>query len=128
MELGRSVFEAFPNGIISGVYQIGRCQRGTLEGNRFAKTGDLDVLVDEGGYAEINNAPNAAGLSIDLLMYAKPEQLPTTNTRALVSSYMIYDSERDDYFAITRAGLGKNQETGEIEHVELELTQTELAI
>ena len=128
MNLGVSVFDAFPSGVISGVYQIGKCQRGTLEGNRFAKVADLDVIVDEGDYTDINNAPNAAELMADMLMYVKPDQLPTLNTRMLCSDYMIYDSELDDYFAIIRASKGRNQEVGELEHIELELRQTELAV
>ena len=128
MNLGMSVFEAFPSGIIKGVYQIGKCQRGTLEGNRFTKIRNLDVLVDEGSYTDINSAPNATPLFVDLLMYCKPEQLPTIYSRRLCSTYMIYDSQTDTYFQIVRANWGKNQETGELEHVELELVQTELAV
>lgn len=128
MNLGLSVFEAFPNALIRGIYQIGKCQRGTLEGNRFVKIRDLDVLVDMGDYSDINNAPNAAELMSDMLLYCKPEQLPTIYSKKLCSTYMIYDSQNDDYFQIVRANWGKNQNTGELEHVELELVQTELAV
>ena len=117
------VFSAFPSAVVSGVYSIGSYQRGTVEGNQFTKIANLDAIVDESDMGEIGLAPNAEVLDADLLMYAKPSQLPTTNTRALVSGYMIYDADNDDYFAIINAGIGKNQETGQIEHIELLLRQ-----
>lgn len=119
------VFSTLPGAVVSGKYSIGTCQRGSLVGSVFAKESDLDVIVDEGDLTDISLAPNAAPLNADLLMYCKPEQLPTMNPRQLVASYMIYDSEAGDYFAIVNAGIGKNQETGVIEHIELMLQQTE---
>lgn len=123
------VFEAFPNAVISGVYQIGSYQRGGVLGAVWDAENavNLDVIVDEGDGSSINAAPNAEPLDTDLLIYAKPSQLPTTNPRALAAGYLVYDSEADDYFAIVDAGLGKNQETGQLEHVELLLRQTEVA-
>ena len=126
MDLGVSVFEAFQGGLISGVYEIGKCQRGTVIGSQFVSTGDLDVLVDDGDYSDINNAPNAAETNCDMLMYCKPGQLPTRKPRVLAASYMVHDKTTDEYFAITRANLGRNQHNGRLEHVELELTQTEV--
>jgi hypothetical protein len=38
---------------------------------------------------------------------------------------MIYDALYGDYFAIIDAGIGKNQENGVIEHIELKLRQTD---
>ena len=123
------VFEAFPAAIVSGVWQIAAYQRGSIVGAVWDAENavELDVIVDEGNASAINGAPNAEPLDADLLMYAKPSQLPTTNTRALASGYLLYDSENDDYFAIVDASVGKNQETGEIEHIELLLRQTEVA-
>lgn len=119
------VFSAFQNAVVSGRFTIGSYQRGTVEGNQFVKEADLDVIIDEGDVSDIGSAPNAETLNADLLLYAKPEQLPTTNPRALASGYLIYDAEYDDYFAIINASIAKNQEIGQTEHIELLLRQTE---
>lgn len=120
------VFNAFPSAVVSGQYFIGRFQRGSVEGNKFTNEGELDVIIDEGDSSDIGKAPNAESLLADLLLYVRPSQLPTLNPRALTTSYMIYDSENDDYFAIISAGIGKNQHEGNLEHVELLLRQTEV--
>jgi len=120
-----SIFDAFPNAIISGVWQLGTCQHGTIVGNEFSAISDIDVVVDEGNSSDINNTPEA--LNSDILIYAHPEQLPTLNTARLVSNYMLYNTEEDAYYMIVDAGIGKNQHTGKIEHVELRLVQTEVA-
>lgn len=119
-----SVFNAFQNAIIYNEWQIGVCQHGTIVGNTFVKKADLDVILDEGSSSSINTDIEA--LKSDLLVYVKPEQLPTTRTNKLVSSYMLYDSANDDYYQIIDAGVGKNQHTGEIEHLELRVVQTEV--
>lgn len=126
MVVAWDVFRTFPGAVVSGVYQLGKYQRGTVEGDAFTKVANLDVIVDEGDMGEIGMAPNAEALEADLLIYVKPEQLPTSNPRALTSGYMVYDSSEGDYFAIINAGLGKNQETGKLEHIELLLRQTEV--
>lgn len=120
------VFSAFPSAVVTGRYFIGMFQRGTVEGNRFINQGELDVIIDEADAAGIGSAPNADTIIADTLLYVRPEQLPTTNTRALTASYMVYDAEYDDYFAIINAGFGKNQENGSLEHIELLLRQTEV--
>lgn len=121
------VFKALPGAVVSGRYSIGSYQRGTVEGAIYTKEADLDVIIDEGDIGEIGLAPNAEALDADLLLYVKPEQLPTTNARALTAGYLIYDSDEDDYFAIINAGLAKNQQNGTLEHVELLLQQTDVA-
>ena len=117
-----SIFDVFP--VISGVWQIGQCKRGSVVGNVFVKEADLDVVVDEGSNSQIDTTPEA--LKSDLLVYVKPEQMPTIRTNKLVSSYMLYDSEYDDYYQIIDAGVGKNQHKGVIEHLELKVVQTEV--
>lgn len=119
------VFKAFPGAVVSGVYSIGSYQRGTLEGNQFVKEADIDAIIDEGDTGDIGMAPNAEALEADLLMYVRPDQLPTKNPRALTAGYMIHDECADDYFAIVDASIGKNQHTGRIEHIELLLRQIE---
>ena len=45
----------------------------------------------------------------------------------LVANYMLYNSATDTYFMIIDAGVGKNQHTGNIEHLELKVRPTEIA-
>lgn len=119
-----SIFKAFPSAIIYNQWQIGSCQHGSIIGNVFVKIADLDVIIDEGSNSTVNTTIEA--LKSDMLVYAKPEQLPTIRTNELVSGYMLYDSIEDKYYEIIDAGLGKNQEVGIIEHVELKVVQTEV--
>lgn len=122
------VFSAFPQAIISGVWQISTYQHGSLVGNVFDTENaiNLDVIVDEGQATTINSGNNAQPIDADLLMYVQPDQMPVLNPSILVASYMLYDSENDDYYAIVDASVGKNQETGEVEHIELLLKQTDI--
>ena len=119
-----SIFNAFPKAIISGVWQIGTCQHGTLIGNVFEKTADIDVVIDEGNNSSVDT--DIETIKSDMLIYCKPEQMPTTNTNTLVAGYMLYDSSEDNYYMIIDAGIGKNQHTGVIEHIELKVVQTEV--
>ena len=119
-----SIFEAFSNAIISGVWEIGTCHHGTVVGNQYTKINDLDVVIDEGSNASVNTTPET--LASDLLVYCMPCQVPTLQTNALVSDYMLYNSVEDTYYLITDAGIGKNQHTGIIEHIELKVVQTEV--
>ena len=119
-----SIFDAFPKAIITGIWQIGTCQHGTLIGNVFTKTSDIDVVIDEGNNSSVNTTIES--LKSDMLIYCKPEQMPTLDTNTLVSGYMLYNSTEDSYYMIIDAGIGKNQHTGNIEHVELKVTMTEV--
>lgn len=120
-----SIFDAFANAIIYGVWQIGTSKRGTVVGSQFTKVADLDVVIDEGSSAEITTRPEE--LSSDMLVYVKPEQMPTIKSNQLVSGYMLYDSDNKDYYEIIDVGIGKNQHTGIVEHLELRVVQTEVA-
>ena len=106
------------------MWQIGTCQHGTLIGNVFSKVGDIDVIIDEGNSSTPDT--DIETLKSDMLIYCKPDQLPTLDTNTLVSSYMIYNSDTDSYYLIVDAGIGKNQQTGNIEHVELKVVMTEV--
>lgn len=119
-----SIFEAFDFAIISGVWQIGTYTHGGVVGNVFVKANDIDVIIDEENYSTISTTPET--ITSGLLMYARPEQMPTLNTNKLVSNYMVYNSETGDYYSIKFAGIGKNQHKGIIEHIELNLVQTEV--
>ena len=119
-----SIFEAFPNAIVSGVWQIGECQHGTIIGNQFNKISDLDVIIDEEANSLVNTTPES--LNDTTLFYVRACELPTTSTSQLVSNYMLYNTEEDAYYEIVKAGIGKNQHTGNIEHVELQAVRTEV--
>ena len=119
-----SIFNVFQNAIIYGEWQIGYCQHGSVVGNVFVKEADIDVIIDEGSSSQTDVTPES--LKSDMLVYVKPEQMPTLRTNKLVSAFMLYDSVNDDYYQIVDAGIGKNQHTGEIEHVELKVVQTEV--
>ena len=129
-----SIFNAFPNAIISGVWEIGTCKHGTVIGNQFTPLAPIDVIIDEGYNADINNTPEAT--NSDMLVYVKPCQMPKEINQlfrtsvvvpALVANYMLHDTAEDKYYLITDAGVGKNQHTGNVEHLELKLVQTEIA-
>lgn len=128
-DMDLSIFKAFANAIISGVWQIGTSQRGTVTGSKFTKVADLDVVLDEGASANISTTPEVltSNRSSDLLVYVKPEQMPTIRANKLVSGYMLYDSNEGDYYEIIDVGIGKNQHTGVIEHLELRVVQTEVS-
>lgn len=111
-----TVFEAFPNGIETG-WKIGVMRYGTTKGNILDQTQDFDVIIDEISTAETASA-NMAAIDADTLLYARPEQLPTTDTAELIAGYAISDPNGKIY-TIHQAALGKNQETGELEHVEI---------
>lgn len=119
-----SIFRAFPNAIVSGVWEIGQCQHGTLVGNQYLGISLIDVIVDEGFSSSVSTIPET--LRSDMLVYAKPCQMPSLNANTLVSAYMLHNIVDDTYFEIVDAGIGKNQHTGNIEHVELLLVQTEV--
>lgn len=119
-----TVFDAFQNAIET--WQIAVMQYSTITGNQ--TTGEwqnIDVIIDEGSSSEPNQSPNFANANSDLLIYCKPAQLPTINTAELVADYAIKDA--DGYiYAIIDAGIGKNQELGIIEHVELKIRQVDV--
>lgn len=123
-----TVFECFPNAIVSKVWQIGQFAKGSAVGNVYNPLGFVDVIVDEGSNTDINDAPNAQTMLSDTLLYARPEQMPVASSKALVSDYMLYNTEEDSYYAIIDAGIGKNQETGVVEHIELKVRETEAEV
>ena len=132
--MGISIFNAFPKAIIHGVWEIGTCKHGTVIGNEFTSLNTIDVIIDEDYTSNINSTPE--DINSGMLIYAKPCQMPkeinelmmtSQVVNALVANYMLYNSATGTYYMITNVGVGKNQHTGEIEHLELQITPTELA-
>lgn len=117
-----TVFDAFPNAIVQ--LKIAQVAYSSITGNDIdlenAET--IDAIIDEGSSSDANQTPNAAGLYADTLIYTRPEELPTTDTSTLVSDYAIVDSKGRTW-EIIDAGAGKNQDNGQIEHIELKIRQ-----
>lgn len=111
-------FEAFPNAITT--WTIAKMAYGTIRGNQLTNPKSIRVIVDEGENADQTNAPGAASIASDTLLYAMPADLPTTDTSSLVADYAIKDPQNRTY-AIIDAGAGKNQHTGRLEHIELRI-------
>lgn len=121
------VFEAFPNAIISGQWELGEVEYGTDIGTEFSNPQPCEVIVDEGSYTTHERAPDAPYEDSDNLIYARPGQMPTLVTAKLTNGYMWHDAVNDIYYEIREASLGKNQETGQVEHVEFLIRPTEVA-
>lgn len=118
-----TVFDAFPNAIEQ--WEIAEMQYSTITGNEtVGEWESINAIIDEGSSSEPNQSPNYANANSDLLIYCRPDQLPTIETAALVADYAIR-SPRNRLYAIIDAGIGKNQENGVIEHIELKLRQVE---
>lgn len=117
-----SVFQAFPNAIVN-TYALVQVQRGTEAGDIYITGENIGVIVDDA--ADFRDAnPDADGVDNDLLLYVRPEDCPTVPS-ILMANYFIKDTANGLYYEITRAGIGKNQQTGKIEHIELTLKLTD---
>lgn len=115
-----TVFDSFPFAIeqvklVEFVYS-------TIVGNTYAEVKTIDAIIDEGNSSvEHNVSQTASGIANDTLLYARPEQLPTLDCEELSASYGVILHGK--IFSIEDASLGKNQENGTIEHVELKVRQ-----
>lgn len=121
-----TVFEAFPNGIERNIWQIGQMAYSTITGNDLDADSltYIDAIVDEGNSSEPNASPSAANAYSDMLLYIRPEQSPTLDAAELIASYVVKNTTTGKLYAIIDAGIGKNQDNGTIEHIELKLRQT----
>jgi len=119
------VFSAFPHAIVYGQWLIGSVERATEVGNVFKPIGYLDVIIEEGCSTQTGMTPNADQIDSDSLLYTKPEQLPTCRRAGLMAGFMLLDTEDGQFYEIRDVAVGKNQETGETEHLELKIRQTE---
>lgn len=118
------VFSAFPNAISSD-WELGEVQRATEIGDVYSTIGIMDVIADEGDSASLHQSPNADGLNSDTMLFVRPEQMPTLNPGELMASYVWYNTTEDQFYEIVDVGVGRNQDNGRIEHLELKLRQTE---
>lgn len=118
------VFKAFPNAI-SDEWEIGCVQKATEVGDVYESLGQIDVIVEVGSNAQTNMAPNADEIGSSTLLYARPEQLPTTSSSALLAGYLWYNTVEDQFYEIIDVGIGSNLENGTIEHIEFSLRPTE---
>lgn len=122
------VFEAFPNAIVSGRWELGQLNSGTIRGKEFSSPIACDVIVDEGAYATPDRSPEIEYQESETLIYAKADQMPTLYTAQLANGYLWHDKETNIYYEIRQAALGKNQETGVVEHVEFLIRPTMVAL
>lgn len=122
-----TVFESFPKAIESNIWSICKIARQTEYGTTVSSSTNIDVIVDEAIGGSIFTSPNAESITNDILLYAKPNQLPTLKVGELMSSYIWKNAETEEYFKITNCGIGKNQADGSVEHVEFQLEEIELA-
>lgn len=122
--LSTTVFDAFPNAIERG-WKIGKMAYSTITGNELDADSlqNIDVIIDEGNSSEPNASPSYANIYSDTLIYARPSQMPTIDTEALVADYVVKNTTTGKTYAIIDAGIGKNQETGKIEHIELKIRE-----
>lgn len=120
-----NVFEAFPNAIISNKWQLGIVQKATEVGDKYTPVGYVDVIIDEVASGNLDKSPDADSLDVDTLIYCRPEQLPGLNISRFISVYYFYDTENEQYYEIRHVGVGKNQHSGQIEHVEFQLRAKE---
>ena len=119
------VFNAFPNAVVSDEWMIGACEKATEVGNVFQPLGYLDVIIDEGASSQTGMTPNADQLDSDSLLYVRPEQMPTCRRAGLMAGFLLLNTEEGQFYDIRDVSVGKNQETGEVEHLELKVRQTE---
>ena len=118
------IFTALPPAIVTDTWELGQVVRSTDVGKSFQSLGTRPVIVDEVDSSGFNQAPNADYIASDTLLFVHPEDLPTVATAALIADYLWHNVITDQYYEMKEVGVGKNQETGVIEHIEFLLHQT----
>lgn len=122
-----TVFEAFPQAVISDDWKLGLVEESTDVGKIFVDKGFVSVIVDEAAVGLLNNSPSADGIDSDTLIYAKPSELPGLNVGRYIASYYWYQVSSGQYYEILEVGIGKNQQENAIEHVEFRIRPVEVA-
>lgn len=123
MTYSKTVFDAFPQSS-NQAWTIAQVLRGTEVGKTVTNKSLFYPIVSDGMRGMLDTSPSAEGLDADILLYARPEEMPTLLPHKLVAGYIVIDPE-GDYYNIVDAGTGLNQHSGEIEHFELSLQMTE---
>lgn len=121
------VFKAFSKAIITDDWSLGSITISTDVGKIYKDDGFKSVIVDEGAEGD-ENSPNANTLTTDTLIYAKPDEMPTTNPAELVASYFWHQQSTGQYYRILEVGVGKNQDEGIVEHIEFRVRPSEIAM
>lgn len=119
------VFSAFPNAIVRDTWQLGTVQRATEVGDKYTPVGFVDVIIDEVASGLLDKSPDADGLDTDTLIYCRPEQMPGLNISRFIATYYFLDTSTGQHYEIRHVGVGKNQQTGKVEHVEFQLRAKE---
>ena len=115
-----TVFDSFPFAIEE--IELVKFTYSTITGNRYEKVGPIEAIIDEGNATALHNqSPNAASVDSDTLLYVRPEQMPTLDCEALSAEYGVVLNNK--IYSIEDAALGKNQDAGYIEHIELKIRQ-----
>jgi len=118
----QTVFGAFPFAEESG-WSIGRASRGTERGTVWEELGEITPIVSDGTSGDFYTSPNASTVSCDLLLYVRPDQLPTANPNALLDYGVM--SPDGEYFDVVQALIGRNQDNTSVEHIELMLQRSD---
>ena len=120
------VFDALPNAIVSDVWQLGERVQDTENGKRFLPLGTWDVIMSETVSGMQDRSPNADYLTNATLLYVRPEVMEGSSAAEMVASRLWHNTETEQFFEILTVRIGKNQETGIVEHVEFTLKQVEI--
>lgn len=118
------IFQALPSAIVTNTWELGTVKRATDIGKVFQSIGSVDVIVDEVESNGFNQAPNADYLDSDTLLFTRPDAIPSVTPAVLISDYLWHNLETDQYYEITEVGVGKNQESGVVEHIEFKIQPT----
>lgn len=118
-----TVFEAFPEAIVT--YNWLAIKRGTEIGTTATLGAAVGLIETEADKGVLHNTPKADGVVADILVYVRPEDMPEKVPARLMAGYALQDDILQQY-DIVEVGIGKNQETGKIEHYELSLKLTKM--
>mgnify|MGYP004443084679 CR=1 FL=1 len=120
-----TVFDCFPNAVEQRAWKLLKIERATEVGTRKRVVATFKPIIADGASGTLNNSPNADGISSDLLLYCRPIEVQTLAwSFGAVAGYAVQSPDGFDY-EIVNCGQGKNQNTGKLEHIELELKMTE---
>lgn len=119
------VFSAFPNAIEENVWEIGTLGRATEIGDVYSAGNFIDVIVEEEATGDKHRTPNADSIFTDTLLYVRPDDLPTLDSAALCAGYLLKNTDTGQFYQIKAVDVGKNQENGQIEHIEMWIRPTE---